>query len=84
MLKITLYILSIFDGIYQRKIVKKFYEIFNKDINIVFDVGAHKGEFIKLILNNFTAERIYSFEPSEKNYKILKYSIIIRLHIFLN
>lgn len=71
MLKITLFILSIFDKIYQKKIIKEFYKIFNKNINTVFDVGSHKGEFIKLILNNFNAEKIYSFEPSEKNYKIL-------------
>ena len=71
MLKITLYILSIFDTIYQRKIIKKFHKIFNNNINTVFDVGSHKGEFIKLILKNFVIEKIYSFEPSEKNYKIL-------------
>ncbi len=75
MLKITLHILNIFDTIYQRKIIKKFNEIFNKNINTVFDVGAHKGEFIKLILNNFTTEKIYSFEPSEQNYKILNKNV---------
>jgi len=75
LLKITLYILSIFDTIYQRKIIKKFHKIFNNNINTVFDVGSHKGEFIKLILKNFVIEKIYSFEPSEKNYKILNKNI---------
>jgi len=85
---ITLFILSIFDKIYQKKIIKKFQEIFNKNIDIVFDVGAHKGEFVKIILNNFTTNKIYSFEPSEKNYKILKNNITNQgaktNHIYLN
>ena len=75
MLKVTLYILSIFDKIYQRKIIKKFHKLFNNNINTVFDVGAHNGEFIQLILNNFTANKIYSFEPSKKNYEVLKKNI---------
>ena len=75
MLKITLLILSIFDKIYQRKIIKKFLEIFDDNLDIVFDVGAHEGEFIKLILNNFNVKTIYSFEPSEKNFQILNKNI---------
>ena len=85
---ITLFILSIFDKIYQKKIIKKFQEIFNKNIDIVFDVGAHKGEFVKIILNNFTTNKIYSFEPSEKNYNILKNNITDQgtkaNHVYLN
>ena len=85
---ITLFILSIFDKIYQKRIIKKFQEIFNNNIDIVFDVGAHKGEFVKIILNNFTTNKIYSFEPSEKNYKILKNNITNQgaktNHIYLN
>jgi FkbM family methyltransferase len=73
--KITLYILNIFDKIYQKKIIKKFKEIFSNNINTIFDVGSHKGEFINLMLNNFITHKIYSFEPSEKNYKILKKNI---------
>ena len=75
MRKITLYLLSIFDKIYQRKIIQKLHEIFNNNIDTVFDVGAHKGEFLKLILNNFITNKIYSFEPSEENYSILKKNI---------
>ena len=68
---ITLYLLSIFDKIYQRKIIQKLHEVFNNNIDTVFDVGAHKGEFIKLILNNFMTNKIYSFEASPINFKKL-------------
>jgi FkbM family methyltransferase len=88
LLKVTLYILSIFDKIYQRKIIKKFHKIFNDNIDTVFDVGAHNGEFIKLILNNFATNKIYSFEPSKKNFQILEKNInnllSKRSQIFLN
>ena len=64
MFKIIVYILNIFDKIYQKKIIKKLNLIFNKNIDIIFDVGAHKGEFVKLIISNFNSKKIYSFEPS--------------------
>ena len=57
-------------------------------MDIVFDVGAHKGEFIKLIINNFKTNKIYSFEPSKKNFMILKKNISNKKtnidYIFLN
>ena len=65
MIKVIIYVLSIFDKIYQKKIIKNLNLIFNKNIDIVFDVGAHKGEFIKLIISNFNSKKIYSFEPSK-------------------
>ena len=37
-----------------------------------FDVGAHKGESLKLFLNNFKIKNIYSFEPSHINFLNLK------------
>ena len=88
MSRIVLYILSIFDRLYQKKIIKELKKIFNKKIDIVFDVGAHKGEFIKLIINNFKTNKIYSFEPSKKNFTILKNKISNKKininYIFLN
>ncbi len=75
MINIITYILNIFDKIYQRKIINTLNLIFNKNINIVFDVGAHKGEFIKLILDNFNFKKIYSFEPSIINFELLSQNI---------
>ena len=87
MIKIIVFILNIFDKIYQRKIIKKLNLIFNKNINIVFDVGAHKGEFIKLIISNFNSKKIYSFEPS-KIFDKLKENIqkmnLTEVDIYLN
>ena len=39
---------------------------------IFFDVGAHRGETIKLFTKNFKIEKIYSFEPSKINFDYLK------------
>ena len=87
MIKIIIFILNIFDKIYQKKIIKKLNLIFNKNINIVFDVGAHKGEFIKLIIGNFNSKKIYSFEPS-KIFDELKENIqkmnLTEVDIYLN
>ena len=75
MFKSIIYILNIFDKIYQKKIIKKLNIIFNENIDIIFDVGAHKGEFIKMIINNFNTKKIHSFEPSKKNFNILSKNI---------
>lgn len=88
MSSIVIYILSFFDKLYQRKIIKKLKHIFNNNLDVVFDVGAHKGEFVKLITNNFKTNKIYSFEPSEKSFIILKKNIVDKIknanQIFLN
>ena len=64
--------LGIFDLIHKKKMV--FFLKKNKFINfkIVFDVGAHEGETIKLCLDHFNIEKIYSFEPSHFSFKNLK------------
>jgi FkbM family methyltransferase len=73
MLKIiTLKILKIFDSYYQSKIFKFLKKKNFKNFDIFFDVGAHKGESIDLFSRNFNIKEIYSFEPSPKNFDILK------------
>ena len=69
---IVSFVLSIFDEIYQRKIIRKFKELFNKEINMVFDVGAHRGEFTNLILKNFSINNMELFEPNPKSFEYLK------------
>lgn len=68
---IALFILNIFDKIYQKKIINKLKFLLNKKINVVFDVGSHKGETLQILLKNFEVENIYSFEPSLINYQNL-------------
>ena len=69
------FLLGIFDKIYQKKIIKIFKHLFNNKIDIIFDVGAHKGEFTKLILKNFSIIRMQLFEPNQKNFELLKNKI---------
>jgi FkbM family methyltransferase len=72
---IVSFLLGIFDQIYQIKIIKKLKKIFHKKINVVFDVGAHKGEFTNLILKNFSVNSMELFEPNHKNFEYLRNKI---------
>lgn len=71
--KITIFILSFFDFFYQKKIIN--FLVKNCKIETVIDIGAHKGETIKLLLKNFKIKKIISFEASEKNFLILEKNI---------
>ena len=52
------------------EILKK---IINKNNNInIFDVGANEGRWIDRAINNFDNPVIHAFEPSEKEFNILK------------
>ena len=70
--KIILLILGVFDFFYQRKIIHFFKEKNLHELNCVFDIGAHKGETIKLLLKYFKINKIISFEASPKNFEYLK------------
>ncbi len=69
--KLILKILNFFDFFQQRKIIKLINSRFSKPI-IVFDIGAHHGETIKLFCKNLSIKKIYSFEASPQNYQILE------------
>lgn len=58
------------DSFEQKKIIFFLKKLLNYPI-IAFDVGAHHGESIKLIKNNFMVKSIHSFEASSKNYQML-------------
>ena len=72
--KIILIFLNFLDYFQQKNIIKLINKKFLKPI-IVFDVGAHYGETIKLFNKKLNIKKIYSFEASPKNYQILKKSI---------
>ena len=65
-------ILKYFDLFYQLKMFKFLKKKGFSKFEIFFDVGAHKGETIKLFTKNFKIEKIYSFEPSKTNFDYLK------------
>ena len=68
----TLKILAIFDLLHQLKIFKFLKKNNLNDFEVFFDIGAHKGESINLFIKNFNIKKIYSFESSPINFKILK------------
>ena len=72
--KIILFVLNFFDYYQQKKIIKLINEKFSKPI-VVFDIGAHYGETIKLFFKKLNLKKIYSFEASPKNFKILSRNV---------
>jgi len=64
--KIVYYIVDVL--IHQRKI---FLFLKNKKIKKVIDIGAHKGEFLKVLNEIESVEKVYSLEPQKKIYKEL-------------
>ena len=73
-MKLIIYILSLIDKYNQKKIVN-FFKSEKIQVNTFFDVGAHKGETIKLFNDNFNIKEFYCFEPSPINFNYLKKKI---------
>ena len=73
--KIILWLLSFFDHFYQKKWIKFLKENKYNEFKILIDVGAHKGESIKLFSENFVIRKIISFEASPINFEYLKMKI---------
>ena len=72
--KLIIIVLNFFDFFQQKKILKLVNNKFSKPI-VVFDIGAHYGETIKLFTRKLRIEKIFSFEASPKNYQILEKKI---------
>ena len=69
-------LIEFFDFFYKLKILK-FLKKKKKKLDIIFDIGAHHGESISFFLENFKIKKIYSFEPSPINYRILKQNCLL-------
>ena len=54
-----------------RKRILKFLNKIKKNINIFFDVGAHKGKYTDLIINNYQVKKAFLFEPQENCYNFI-------------
>ena len=72
--KIIIIVLNFLDYFQQKKIIKLINKKFLKPI-VVFDVGAHYGETIKLFHKKLNIKKIYSFEASSENYQKLQKNI---------
>ena len=70
--RLVLLFLSFFDYFYQKKIIKFLKKNSLSEINLIFDVGAHKGESINLFLKNMKVKNIVSFEASPLNFQYLE------------
>ena len=70
--KLVLFIIKLFDFFHQKKIFKFLKKKGFNNIEILIDVGAHKGESIQLFLNNMNVIKVISFEASPVNFKFLK------------
>ena len=73
--KLIINLLNILDYFQQKKIIKLITGKFFKPI-ILFDVGAHYGETIKLFNNHLKIKKIYAFEASPLNFDILRKNIL--------
>ena len=67
--KTITFLINFIDRYYHQKKIYNFLKNFK--IKTAFDVGAHKGEFLKLIKKLKNIEKIYSFAPQKKIYQKL-------------
>ena len=65
-------VLDFFDFFHKRKIIIALKKLSIFQINLFFDVGAHKGESIEFFSKNLNIDKIYSFEASPDNFVFLK------------
>ena len=72
--KLIIIVLNFLDYFQQKKIINLINSKFLKPV-IVFDVGAHYGETIRLFNKKLKLKKIYSFEASPKNYQVLQKKI---------
>ena len=53
----------------------------NKKINIIFDVGAHNGDFVDSFYSQHPESKFYCFEPLKKHYLYLKKKYLNNDHV---
>lgn len=68
--KLVVFVLNFFDHFQQKKVIKFLKKNFKSEI-ILYDVGSHYGETVKLFLNNFKIKELHCFEASSLNFEIL-------------
>ena len=65
-------ILDRLDHFIQKKNIQILKKNLSKRIDLYIDVGAHGGEMINTISNNFTVKKIFAFEPNPECLNTLK------------
>lgn len=64
--------LNLLDHFIQKKNIQILKKNLSKRIDLYVDVGAHRGEMINTISNNFTVKKIFAFEPNPECSNTLK------------
>ncbi len=77
-IKLLRSILNFFDFFQQKKILSILRKKFKYPLTLI-DVGAHHGETIQIFKKNFQIKKIYSFEASPINFKILQKNFLNNL-----
>ena len=68
-------ILNIFDTFQQKKIINTLKKNSSGSL-IIFDVGSHMGETVKLFSDNFDIKKIHCFEASNQNFITLQDNLV--------
>ena len=76
-------ILDRLDHSIQKKNIQILKKNLSKRIDLYIDVGAHEGEMINTISNNFTVKKIFAFEPNPECSNKLKKIKKNNLEIFV-
>lgn len=63
------FFLDIIEFFYKKKLLKVLKKNLPNQINVLFDIGAHKGETTISFAKIFEIKQAFLFEPSPKNYK---------------
>ena len=66
------FLIAMIDYRNKKKIINFFKKKFNYKLLDIIDIGAHKGETVDLLLNNFKINKIYAFEPNKNLFSVLK------------
>tara|TARA_B100000945_G_scaffold255410_1_gene212598 strand:- start:4 stop:678 length:675 start_codon:yes stop_codon:yes gene_type:complete len=66
--------INFIDKNYHHKRLIKFLK--NYKIDLIIDIGSHKGEFIKNIIKYIHFKKAYTFEPQKEVFEILKKNLI--------
>jgi len=75
MVKIIKIIISFFDYFTEKKIFDTIHKLLGNEINLLIDIGAHKGLYFLELQKKIKINKIIGFEPNPVIYKILEKNI---------
>jgi len=80
--KILSIIINLIDKFYHQRKINKI--LFKFKLKVVFDIGAHKGEFLQNILTHSKLLKIYAFEPQYEIFQELKKNFNKLKNVFIH